>query len=94
MLWRTTAEGEALADSILARRADLYWRFTRLELYPTEANDLWRVVQDIRIGDELIIRRTIRPGEQLVATCVIQGFEVDATMGGTWRWTLYLQKGQ
>jgi hypothetical protein len=94
MLWRTFAEGVALADFILMRRADLYWRFTELQLYPTDENGLWEVVDDMRIGDEVIVRRTIRPGQQLVATCIIQGFKVEMTVGGVWRWTLHLMKGQ
>ena len=50
--WMTIAEGEALADYLIARRSDHYLRVESFALYLHDARvDLWAVGIDRRLGD-------------------------------------------
>ena len=72
--WATLAQGQALADYLVARRADAYLRIESAVLYLHDPNqDLWAIGIDRRLGDVL----------ELVQ-------DVPAAGGGVGRLDLYL----
>ena len=94
MLWRHQADAATLAQHILTQRADLYWRFTQLDLYPSESNDLLRLVTSLRIGDTMNVSRTMRPGQQLNLVCLVEGWTMNLLPGGFPTFNVYLSKSR
>lgn len=94
LLWTYYAQGFALAQWIVSHRADLYYRYTTLALYPNESNGLLAVALDLRIGDRIVLERTMVDGSLLRSSLIVDGFAMSRlAQGPYWTWALYVSKG-
>lgn len=94
MLWTYYAQGFDLAAWIVSQRSDLYYRYSSLTLYPSETNDLLEVALDLRIGDRVLLERTMVSGDVLESPLVVDGFVMSrVAQGPYWTLVLYVSKG-
>lgn len=82
--WRTVAEGEALGQWYVANRADLYWRYDEIALVAKYGEPSFRFFADVRIGDEIVVTRTMVDGGLLTTRMVVEGFEWRAVARGAY----------
>jgi hypothetical protein len=99
LLWRTSAEGQALADFTLALRKTMYFSIENLALYPDAeeeakpfAESMWYPFAAIRVGDKIRVRRVLPSGRSWDFDLLVIGVNRKLTPDGLWSISLSTSK--
>lgn len=91
LLWRTTVEGQALADFTLNLRKSMYFSIEDLTLYPDAEEvakpfpeSMWHPFASMRVGDKIRVRRVLPSGRSWDFDLLIIGTTRRLTPEGVW----------